>query len=295
MKFSLDSTALAIVVEARCAIVDEKNGRGDKYWWKIAWDYVDSANFKYAKITSKNSDFGDILDKRQVVITAGSVTGGKDVEAHSTTVSEDVGEVRQFNSVALEWRDGRLNLFFGAKTLNKVMSIVESRPVGSEGRILSSSPVDVEFVVVESFADPAKELASGWTLDKLRDRLTATMDAKEGIWRFFDRETDDHRARLGGKYALACVSDGAGGYLLLYCDGAEVNSSSWIPLMIKGRLKATQYENNYDLIWYDSMMEPLSDEDFVYFNLESAMMTLNFPIHKSKIRLSKTPVSQYMF
>ncbi len=296
LEFRIDSTALATVVEVRCAIADEKaNREKDRYWWGIAWDCDDAYNYRYLKITSQNSDFGDFLDKRQAVISVGMVSDGVDVELQSVVVKHDVAEVRQFNSVALDWRDDGLNVFFGARTLNRVLSAEMRHPLKSAVRIESSASVDVEYVVVESVPDPAKELYSGWSVATLRERLTNTLDAKEGIWRFFDRETDDNRARLGGRYTLACVSDGASGYLLLYCEGAEVNSSSWVPLMIKGRLTATQYENNYDLVWYDSMMIPMSSEDFVYFNTESALMSLNFPIHKSKIRLSKIPASRYKF
>ncbi len=288
LMYDMDSTALYSVVEARCALADDKMSReGSPCWWGLAWNFVDSCSYDYIKVRSGNTDFGDVFDRRIMILSVIKKIGGVDSIVDSVTVRKDIAEIRGFNSVALEWRDGDLNVFFGAKTLAKVLSVEMPHPWKSVGKVVGSGDLRVEYAVVETRRNPAVTLASGWSVDALYDHIANSSDAMEGIWSFFDRETDDYRARLGGRYTLACVADGDGGYLLLYVDGAEVNASSWKPCMIKGRLSATQYENNYDLKWFDSVMDPMSDEDFASIDMDANLMTLNFPIHRSKMRFSK--------
>lgn len=295
LSLSVDTLALSSVVDLRCALVDDKAVRGDSpYWWSFVWNYADGRNYEYVRVRSRGSDFGDLLDRRAVVVSVGVVADGMDSIVESAEVRKDIGAVRGYLSLALEWRDSALNVYFGSKSLTRIMAVDRKHPVLSDARIMSEGRVDVEYAVVETVPDPAVELASGWDAERLRMRMERPLDDMEGLWTFFDRETDDYRARLGGRYTLACVADGSGGYLLLYIDGAEVNASAWRPLMIKGRLTTTQYENNYDLKWYDSVMSPMSSEDFAVYD-EEGLLTLNFPIHRSKIRMSKRPVSRYRF
>ena len=56
---------------------------------------------------------------------------------------------------------------------------------------------------------------------RLTSVLSHSTDAVEGYWSYFDRRTDDDRARIGGKYRLAIVGNGSpGGYDIPHADGA---------------------------------------------------------------------------
>lgn len=74
-------------------------------------------------------------------------------------------------------------------------------------------------------------------------------------------------------------------YLIIYLSGAETNSSNWKEGMIKGRLKATIFQNHYDLEWYDSLFE-LIDVD-AYASINNSILTLEFPLYKAKVRFFK--------
>lgn len=214
MSFTVDSAALSTVIEARCALTADKMVKGHaQCWWGLAWNYADEDNYDYVRLQSKSTDFGDLLDRRVMVLTVGKVVDGVDSVADSVCVAKDVGSVRGAVSVAVEWRDDCMNLFFGAKSLTKVLSCSAPRPSQPHAGLIGEGPLDVEYVVVESEDDPSKVLHSGWTEQALRDHFSLTADRNEGWWGFFDRETDDYRARLGGRYRLACVADGRGGYL----------------------------------------------------------------------------------
>ena len=119
----------------------------------------------------------------------------------------------------------------------------------------------------------------------LDERFASSVDPLEGYWSYLDRETDDSRARLGGRYDLAIVKEGDE-YVLLYVDGAEVNSSMWKPMMIKGSMKPTPFKSHYDLTWYDSMMEPMDDDTFSMVDGDM-ILTLKFPVYRSQLRFYK--------
>lgn len=296
MLMKLDTVACSFIVEARCSLVSDKVGRGDsRHSWGIAWNCEDMRNYDYVRLNSMNSDFDDYSDSGGIAVTYGFVRGGVDSVVERCVVKKDIGNVRGHKSLALEWRDGEMNVYFGVRQLAKVFSFVSGPPVSEMVRLVHSGELAVDYAVVETVPDYSRTLMTDWTPDSLAEKLRNSNDPMEGIWSFFDRTTDDNRARLGGRYSLACVSDGHTGYLLLYLDGAEVNASGWRPMMIKGRLTATQYENNYDLKWYDSMMEVMGREDFAVYDEEARLLTLQFPIHRSKIRFAKRPVSGYRF
>ena len=90
---------------------------------------------------------------------------------------------------------------------------------------------------------------------------------------------------MGGRYTLAVVR-ADDGYDLLYINGAQVKKSQWQPCMKKGHLTKTIFSGNYDLIWIDATLEPISED--AYATIENGViLTLNFPIYKSQVRFVK--------
>ena len=76
------------------------------------------------------------------------------------------------------------------------------------------------------------------------------------------------------------------GYDLIYIDGAQVKKSMWEPGMLKGHITPTLFTGNYDLMWIDATMEPIDND--CYATIENGIiLTLNFPVYKSQVRLSK--------
>ena len=149
--------------------------------------------------------------------------------------------------------------------------------------------VDIESVVVESWPDYSSLLATDYTEQSIVDHALLTGDPLEGIWTYFDRDTDDSRARLGGRYRLGVIRDDATGeYLIIYLGGAVVNPDGWRAGMIKGRLFATPFVDQYTLQWYDSTMEQVDIDVDAYATLDnSALLAFAFPLYKTSFRLAR--------
>ena len=85
---------------------------------------------------------------------------------------------------------------------------------------------------------------------------------------------------------MAVVKNNIGGYDLLYYDGAVVNASAWTCGMLKGRLTKTKFKDNYDLVWWDSVMEQFDDDSYASI-ADFQILTLIFPTENAQIRFVK--------
>ena len=164
--------------------------------------------------------------------------GGRTVAIDSVDVYDDVNTMRGFNTLALEWSrtesGARLDMFVGSKQPRLVMSVAAPMPE-EPVRISGHGRREVETLMTEWSKDPRDALFTGWTQEALDERFSHSTDAVEGYWSYFDRRTDDDRARIGGKYRLAIVGNGSpGGYDILYADGAVTGAGLWRKAMLKG-------------------------------------------------------------
>ncbi len=281
---SIDTVSSAIAIEAR-ATYDFGSGRSGitHDWWAICWNYTDSLNYDYLRINLRHTDFGTITDNRVAMLSLGRCTDGKHADTFSKDVKEGIEGGYGANSLALEWYDGHLHVFVGAKFLSEGMVAAVPLPVSASAAIISSSPLDLHSVVIESRPDMMRVLDTGLTVDSVSAYLAASVDPVEGKWHYLDRDTDDRYARAGGKYSLYIIRDTDGSYMMLYAGGGETNAKKWRPCMLKGRLIPTPFEAHYDLVWYDSMMEPVDDECHASVD-DAGVLTLSFPIHLSSLR-----------
>lgn len=127
---------------------------------------------------------------------------------------------------------------------------------------------------------------SGWSLDGLSRRFNAAVDSREGFYDYLDSDVDTEMCRLGGRYRLAVVGDGSGGYDIIYLGGAEENGQAWRPGMIKGKLSPTIFLNHYDLKWYDAEMS--DDMEELWGELNGTVMELHFPRERGIVRFSRS-------
>ena len=105
-----------------------------------------------------------------------------------------------------------------------------------------------------------------------------------GIWKALDRDTDSKYALAGGRYTLAIVPvQDTNEFDILYLSGAEVNTRTWKTGMKKGKLIPTAFKNHYDLIWYDSALEPIEYDATASVDQE-IILSLSFPLLKSTLR-----------
>lgn len=118
------------------------------------------------------------------------------------------------------------------------------------------------------------------------DALEVTADPRCHVWEFFDEEVETKTALKGGRYRLALLPSGKGGYDLIYISGAEVDSFRWCSGALKGYLEPTPFADNFTLHWIDSSGKEIDDRT-PYASFEGMIMNLVFPLQKARLRFVK--------
>ena len=154
----------------------------------------------------------------------------------------------------------------------------------------AASRVSVERFVTKSFCNPAQPLVTEWTTADLDSHFALSNDPAEGYWQYLDREMEEKKVKLGGRYTIAVVKNMDDGYDIIYISGAVVNSRNWHTGMLKGRLTKTTFIDEYDMVWYDSDMKYMPND--LSAGVENgSILTLRFPTLNSQIRFSKVRVN----
>ena len=278
-------------MEVRASLPRVKEGRGlSGDWWGVA-----GADGRWIALRGFNSDYGSVLDRRGLRLSYGyTADDSRRVAIDSVDLFDGVDLLRGFNTLALEWHraiDGepsdRLDIYVGRDEPALAMSVNAPMPqerlhmVGDGERV-------VETLMTEWCVDARDALFSGWTDEALEARLDAPLDNMEGRWDYLDRNTDDARARLGGKYRLAIVcSDRPDCYDMLYLGGAD--TATWRPMMLKGRLLPSRFEHMWEVEWYDAIGVLLDDDEaYATLSVQEGVLTVEFPFYRSRIRFAKS-------
>ncbi len=222
-----------------------------------------------------NTLYGDFNEKRFL-----SVSGlDNDKTAY---VFDNVDLYTGANILVVEIdNDNRAGIYVGDDLMNYVGTVslpaaAVDAVIFSHGKFkLCDACVESQFVISQ---------ASGLDDGALTAASLPGQPAPLGLWHYLDRDNDAAYARLGGEYDLIVVSDphNTDHYLIIYLDGASVNSSRWKKGMIKGRLEPTKFVDRYKLLWYDANFEPVEDE--THASVEEGILTIYFPLHHSQLR-----------
>ena len=275
----------SLTIEARLSVSKNKERAGlSKSKWRVVWNYSSSLNYDFVELTWENTNFGDIYDCRQAIISIGRVNDGVDKLFKSVKLKDGVNLSTGANSVMVEIDSGHLNLFVGDKQLKYIETYEVETLLGSFCGVISNVDAKVSNLIVETVLNKECRLQTSYKEQDLLLHFLSSANGDEGFWTYLDRDVDLDYARLGGKYRLALVKNNEG-YLIIYIDGAETNKYKWREGMIKGVLKSTIFKNHYDLVWYDSTLDLIDCEANAF--IENSILTLNFPLYKSSIRFFK--------
>lgn len=287
----IDGLALrSLSVEGRASVMASRKqmGLSRSYWGFTLKNGGDSIKVTLRQVLN---DYGDFFDKRFTRVTTelnGMVLKTKDFTEEFTT------ESGRYNTLGLsyDFSTSMLAVLGGASPRESIMDIELpgwnlSNP---QVEVWAVGEINFSSLSAESMYDPSRFLTSGWSIERLNEHFTISSDPLEGYWEYLDRKNDPRYGRLGGRYTLAVVkSPGeSDDYHILYVDGAETLATQWKPLMIKGKLKGTAFQQHYDLTWFDSTFQPI-DRDIHASMTDNAILTLYFPLLKTELRFSKRP------
>lgn len=278
-----DADTYLIDVRGAMAGIGERVGMAPNYWGMNVIFPNDTIGLM---LRHGNTSFGDILDKRQSILTL--TIGGEVVW------SEDIGAFDNasgcYNTLQLSVDRGqrRLELRGGGKKMTDIfLTDLDMTEAPECVSLWSKGPLTVASYSVETTFSPSGSLATGWDSKTLEEYLKASADPLEGYWQYLDRENNPQYARLGGRYLLAVVrNESADAYDIIYVGGAETYASEWQSMMRKGRLRPTIFLDHYDLEWIDSTFEPITRDVHAQMT-DGAILSLSFPLLKTTVRFSK--------
>jgi len=251
--------------------------------WGIVWNVTDSTAYDGAEITLHDGRYTDALGREAASLRIFTVRC-------DTVLYEELHDFSPAGSMRRS--GGSLRLRLDKNAAQAVLDVGCRVPelsvpvrVMPHSRIgcYTLSPADTLRHEFSCDTLPEPVYASFENVDSLRSYLSASHDANEGEWVYYDRDTEPLRISLGGDYRFATVSDGADGYYIVYVDGAEVNPDDWRPMRVKGHLAPTGFIDQYDLCWLDAFGEPMGSDCSALFT-DGALICLRFPLYGSSVR-----------
>ncbi|MBE6316954.1 MAG: hypothetical protein E7078_10010 [Bacteroidales bacterium] len=257
--------------------------------WGLVFNYDDMGDYCAVVLSCDNSaPYDDITDSRTMLVSIIQRCGQEVIQLAQTTLSKGVSLEDEMNTLCVDVNEQTVTVSIGKNELQQVLEVPVKRGGGmvQVGYLVGpGARTAIERAVLTIENEKQVAATTLWTVASLDEYLAQSADPVEGYWRYLDRDMQDEWLRLGGRYTLAIVRSDDG-YDLIYIDGAQVKKSMWEPGMLKGHLTPTHFTGNYDLMWIDATMEPI-DKD-AYATVENGIiLTLNFPVYKSQVRLSK--------
>lgn len=132
----------------------------------------------------------------------------------------------------------------------------------------------------------------GGSLIEMLQRVSASDDRNEGVWEYFGAESDVSKVSVGGRYVLATVDDGDGGYDIVYLTGADTNSGIWSPMALKGHIRPTIFTGDYDLVWTDATGNRVRGDTYARLSDDGSLLTVGFPSQGATLKFRRVRKSE---
>lgn len=285
LTFDMRAGLALATVEVRGSVADNKEGYGlSKSWWGIGWRNSASDSLT-VKVGWGNTAYASDYDVRFLRISVER----NDSVLWSSDIVKGVNLARGDNSIFLLFTtDGMLGVDVGDRYLCNVASdiCVGGFPCGQVS-VSGSGKFSITRAIIREDVDPKPMLMTEWTVDSVMDYIALSSDPLEAVWEYLDRDNDTSLAVMGGRYILATVKNG-NGYDIIYLGGAVTMSRLWEPCMKKGELIPTIFVNDFNLVWYDSLMNRMGRDDEINASVtDNSILTLRFPLLSTQLRFSR--------
>ena len=258
--------------------------------WGLVFNRDDNGNYCAVVLSCDNSTpFDDITDERTMQISLIQRMNNEVTELANKRLTRGVSLEDELNTISVDVDDRHVSVSVGKNELEHVFEVQIERPVGTVrvGYLVgpgASVSIERAVLTIENEQQVAAT-STTWTREALDEYFAQSADPVEGYWKYLDRDMQDDWLKLGGRYTLAVVR-ADDGYDIIYIDGAQVKKSQWQSGMLKGHIKKTVFSGNYDLMWIDATMEPISED--TYATIENGIiLSLYFPVYKSQVRFAK--------
>lgn len=252
---------------------------------EIRWNVADSVNYRFARFSYSPASAREVWDD-VVTLTWGGCDSGVFTE-RSESFAPGGDMCRDGFSLRLDYGDGGASVAAGVG--QPAFSAVVDFDPQAPGRFMAVGR-DGDTVVRRSLVCDVADVpvfCNFDSLDSLAEYLASSTDPYEGLWTYYDRDTDPRRAGIGGRYTVATVASGDG-YDIVYIDGASDDSARWIPLRLKGRMTPATFPGVFDLRWLQPSGRDTGDDCSA--TLDGDLLTFQFPYWKATLRLRRVAV-----
>ena len=303
MSVLLDSLSGGYDYEVKAALSGNRNANGiGKASWCIGWEDGDGKLLRRLDMKWGNECLGDPTDRRFMCVTVDSLApDGRASVMLEKRFYDGVDLYGGYNTLSLESTGESMDIWVGN---DQMFSIGRISGLPDAARIVLSGNRDlkVDYMTYLPVADLSACLQTNLTDENLSE-LNCNAGGIEGKWVFLDRDTNARWAEPGGKYNLAVMKHDASklheglyamadgrepAYVILYMGNGVVNASAWHDGMVKGLLYPTVFSNHFDLVWFDSYMEPM-DEELSADLVDGTILSFNFPLLHSVLRFTRLP------
>lgn len=245
---------------------------------ELRWNVIDSLTYMYASVEVESpatDDWSNVL-----VIETGQCDGER------SKISSN-----HFKYDGDAWRDGLSLRIDGNATAGSTVS-AGSRHAGGV------VPVSIDMVNAGGFQTVA---GAGCTIvrddfeiatlerpqyspfadtDSIIAYLDTTHDPAEGIWTYYDSNSDEMKASVKSRYTIATVRNSDGDYDVIYLDGS--NDAGWTAGRIKGTMRPATFPGIYDLEWLEPSGRRL--KGVLGATVTDDMLTTQFPRWNTTVR-----------
>ena len=279
-------------IEGKTIKIQDTKGKTTKISnpeYGLIWNYIDKNNYYLIKINCFNTNLHDIIDQRKMAINIIKFDNGKENKLQTIVLDDKTNLFDGFNTIEIYYNNSKTDIYIGDKKLYMVSEIYDieyQNTITSGFYIGSGSILAIERFTIQTEDASKYTNTTKWnkqTIDKYLENEKT--DIIEGLWSYLDKNINEKNLKLGGKYTIAIIKNQSG-YDLIYYDGAEKNKHNWQCGMLKGIIQKTSFQDNYNLIWWDSKKNAI-DVDTYSTITDFKILTLYFPTEKSLIRFYK--------
>jgi len=241
------------------------------------WNYTDPSDHYRADFEIAPIDDVDNTDCVPIDCKISRVRGASDsiVGSYSSYVKYGRGRDAAVSAI-LRVNEAGARLDFGGKTVDCGFDVPYNDAVGAVGFKTDRKATVLTNNLLSRYCHARMKYDGEIVFDD-DDPLT-------GKWEYLDRDADRDKVASAIDYQIAVVAEPDSTYTIIY---AGEPADGWNRGDIKGRLMPTDFENHFDLEWYDQSGRLYRRDTSADLLVEGRVLRFNFPILGTTVRFRR--------
>lgn len=290
-KFNLNDQNFTYQIRLKTEIATRKSKLLDydnNMQYGIIWNYTSPNNYCALQISQKADwQYDDILAKRYLLVEIFEISNGKRIDTLTKKMLNNISYDNEYNSIQIKHNNQTTIISIGNKELHPILTTDKLKFKGNNriGYYVSpKSRLKIKRIQFESSPYKSSIGKTDYKKDELDSIFSSSSDPIEGYYCYLDRNMNEGKCKLGGKYRIAIIKE-CKQYNMVYISGAQMLPKLWSTFMLKGKLFETPFKNHFNIEWISAEKETIMDESYADYN--NGILTLNFPKYEMQVRFYK--------